>query len=94
MTILVKLAFTHIIFKQINLIITRKEINQLAMFCKEVQVSSSDTPIPKTTLLLRIVSCTIVEEALEHPWCFWYKVLKVGRRSYLSYAIVISIANE
>jgi hypothetical protein len=73
------------------------------MFCKEVkeitftcskQVSFSDTPIPKTTLVLRIVFCTIVEKALEHPWCFWYKVLRVGRRNFLSYAATISIINE
>ncbi len=66
------------------------------MFCKEAkettltcskQVSSSNTPTVETTLVLRIVFCTIVEEALEHPWCFWYKVLKVGRKNFLSYAM-------
>jgi hypothetical protein len=35
-----------------------------------------------------------MEEILDYPWYFWYKVFKVGRRNFLSYAIAISIAKE
>jgi hypothetical protein len=70
-----------------------KEVKEITLTCSK-QVSSLDTPIPKTTLVLRIVFCTIDEEALEHLWCFLYKVLKVGRRNFVSYATSISITYE
>jgi len=71
------------------------------MFCKQAkeitltyskQVSSSNTPTPKIALVLHIVFYTILEKTLDYPWYFWYKVLKVGRRTFLSYAKTISIA--
>jgi hypothetical protein len=43
-----------------------KEVKETTLICSK-QVSSLDTPTPKTTLVLCIVSSTIVEESLECP---------------------------
>jgi hypothetical protein len=43
---------------------------------------------------LHIIFYTILEETLDCPWYFWYKVLKVGRINFLSYAKAISIGED
>jgi len=54
-----------------------------------------DTPIPKTTLVLHIISCTTLVKEFDCPWSFWYyKQLKVVRRNRLLYAQAISIAKK
>jgi hypothetical protein len=69
-----------------------REVKEITFTCSK-QVSSLNTPTPKT-FVLHIVSCIIGEEALDRPWCFQYKVLKVGRRNSLSYAVAIPIVEE
>jgi hypothetical protein len=35
-----------------------------------------------------------MEEVLDHPWCFWYKVFKVGRKNSISYVATILIIEK
>jgi hypothetical protein len=46
-----------------------QESKEITFTCS-IQVYSSYTPTPKTTLGLHIGSCTTMEKLLDHPWCF------------------------
>jgi hypothetical protein len=46
-----------------------KGVKETTFTCSK-QVSSSNTHIPKITLVLHIILYTIVEKTLKHPWCF------------------------
>jgi hypothetical protein len=70
-----------------------KEVKEITLICSK-QVSSLDTPTLKTTLGLRTCFCTTMEKLLDCPWCFWYKVFKVGRKNSMSYVIAILIVKE
>jgi hypothetical protein len=70
-----------------------KELKEITLICSK-QVSSSIIPTLKTTLGLHIGSYTTMEEVLNHPWCFYNKVFKVGKKNSLSYATVISITKK
>ncbi len=54
-------------------------------------VSSLNTLILKTTLLIHIISCITLENAPNCPCNFQNKVLKVGRKNQVSHALTISI---
>jgi hypothetical protein len=69
-----------------------KEVKEITLICSK-QVSSLDNPTLKTTLGLRTLFC-MMEELLDCPWCFWYKVFKVGRKNFMSYAIAILIVEK
>jgi hypothetical protein len=66
-----------------------KELKEITLICSK-QVSFSIIPTLKTTL----GSYTTMEEVLNHSWCFYNKVFKVGKKNFLSYATIISIAKK
>jgi hypothetical protein len=55
---------------------------------------SSNTTTPKTVLMLCTISCTTLVETFNHSWNLWYKLLRVGKRNWLSYALAISIVSK
>jgi hypothetical protein len=56
------------------------------------KISSSNIATPKTTLIHRLAnSYTTLEDAFNCPCSFWYKVLRVGNKNWVSYVVIISI---